>query len=385
LDSGLKNILSKSWKWILLIILIALVIYKVKFSPVPVSTSVAQHGEVVEEVMGTGTLEAHYQTSVSSKIQGLIVELMADQNDWVESGQILARLDDSDFAREVSTQEAIVNAEVATVERVKADQARSRAIFDQARRDYDRYAGLLVSKSISQEVMDKTIQGLAVAEADVERSTAAIREADRQVLAARERLRFQQARLGDTRIYSPFKGLIVRKDRDVGDIVVPGATIFQLISTREMWVSAWVDETSMAGLEPGQKTRVVFRSDPKQELKGKVVRISREVDRETREFKVDVGLDSLPQNWAIGQRAEVYIETARKNNVINVPLQAIVWKKNTSGVYLAKDGRAQWRDVSLGLRGIDRIEILKGISVNDTIITGPDPSQLMDGLRVYSK
>jgi HlyD family secretion protein len=385
LDSSLKTILSKSWKWILLIILIALVIYKVKFSPVPVSTSVALHGEVVEEVMGTGTLEAHYQTTVSSKIQGLIVELLADQNDWVESGQLLARLDDSDLAREVSTQEAIVNADEATVERVKADQARSKAIFDQAQRDYDRYAGLLVSKSISQEVMDKTVQGLAVAEADVARSIAAIREADRQVLAARERLRFQQARLGDTRIYSPFSGLIVRRDRDVGDIVVPGATIFRLVSTREMWVSAWIDETSMAGLKLGQKARVIFRSETKQAFNGKVVRIGREVDRETREFKVDVGLESLPQNWAVGQRAEVYIETARKNDVINIPLQALVWRKTTPGVYLANEGRAHWREVSLGSRGIDRVEILKGLSLNDSIITGPDPYQLTDGLRVYGK
>lgn len=360
-------------------------IYKVKFSPVPVSTSVALNGEVVEEVMGTGTLEAHYQTTVSSKIQGLIVELLADQNDWVESGQLLARLDDSDLAREVSTQEAIVNAEEATVERVKADQARSKAIFDQARRDYDRYAGLMVSKSISQEVMDKTVQGLAVAEADVARSIAAIREADRQVLAARERLRFQQARLGDTRIYSPFSGLIVRRDRDVGDIVVPGATIFRLLSTREMWVSAWIDETSMAGLKAGQKARVVFRSETKQEFNGKVVRVGREVDRETREFKVDVGLENLPQNWAVGQRAEVYIETARKNDVINIPLQALVWRKTTPGVYLANKGRANWREVSLGSRGIDRVEILKGLSPNDSIITGPDPYQLTDGLRVYSR
>jgi len=385
LDSSLKSILSKIWKWILLIILIALVIYKVKFSPVPVSTSVALNGEVVEEVMGTGTLEAHYQTSVSSKIQGLIVELLADQNDWVESGQLLARLDDSDLAREVSTQEAIVNADEATVERVKADQARSKAIFDQAQKDYDRYAGLLVSKSISQEVMDKTVQGLAVAEADVARSIAAIREADRQVLAAKERLRFQQARLGDTRIYSPFSGLIVRRDRDVGDIVVPGATIFRLVSTREMWVSAWIDETSMAGLKAGQKARVIFRSETKQPFNGKVVRVGREVDRETREFKVDVGLESLPQNWAVGQRAEVYIETARKNDVINIPLQALVWRKTTPGVYLANEGRAHWREVSLGSRGIDRVEILKGLSLNDSIITGPDPYQLTDGLRVYSK
>ena len=385
MDSSLKTILSKSWKWILLIILIALVIYKVKFSPVPVSTSVALHGEVVEEVMGTGTLEAHYQTTVSSKIQGLIVELLADQNDWVESGQLLARLDDSDLAREVSTQEAIVNADEATVERVKADQARSKAIFDQAQRDYDRYAGLLVSKSISQEVMDKTVQGLAVAEADVARSIAAIREADRQVLAARERLRFQQARLGDTRIYSPFSGLIVKRDRDVGDIVVPGATIFRLVSTREMWVSAWIDETSMAGLKAGQKARVIFRSETKQAFGGKVVRVGREVDRETREFKVDVGLENLPQNWAVGQRAEVYIETARKNDVINIPLQALVWRKTTPGVYLANEGRAHWREVSLGSRGIDRVEILKGLSLNDSIITGPDPYQLTDGLRVYGK
>ena len=385
MDSSLKSILSKIWKWILLIIFIALVIYKVKFSPVPVSTSVALNGEVVEEVMGTGTLEAHYQTSVSSKIQGLIVELLADQNDWVESGQLLARLDDSDLAREVSTQEAIVNADEATVERVKADQARSKAIFDQAQKDYDRYAGLLVSKSISQEVMDKTVQGLAVAEADVARSIAAIREADRQVLAAKERLRFQQARLGDTRIYSPFSGLIVRRDRDVGDIVVPGATIFRLVSTREMWVSAWIDETSMAGLKAGQKARVIFRSETKQAFNGKVVRVGREVDRETREFKVDVGLESLPQNWAVGQRAEVYIETARKNDVINIPLQALVWRKTTPGVYLANEGRAHWREVSLGSRGIDTVEILKGLSLNDSIITGPDPYQLTDGLRVYSK
>ena len=385
MDSSLKTILSKSWKWILLIILIALVIYKVKLSPAEVSTSLVKSGEVVEEVMGTGTLEAHYQTTVSSKIQGLIVELLADQNDWVESGQLLARLDDSDLAREVSTQEAIVNADEATVERVKADQARSKAIFDQAQRDYDRYAGLLVSKSISQEVMDKTVQGLAVAEADVARSIAAIREADRQVLAARERLRFQQARLGDTRIYSPFSGLIVRRDRDVGDIVVPGATIFRLVSTREMWVSAWIDETSMAGLKLGQKARVIFRSETKQAYNGKVVRIGREVDRETREFKVDVGLESLPQNWAVGQRAEVYIETARKNDVINIPLQALVWRKTTPGVYLANEGRAHWREVSLGSRGIDRVEILKGLSLNDSIITGPDPYQLTDGLRVYGK
>lgn len=368
-----------------LAILIAIIGFKMKFAPIPVSTQPVSIGQVVAEVMGTGTLEAHYQSTVSSKIQGLIVELLVDQNDWVESGQLLARLDDSDLSREVSTQEAVSRADEAAVERVKADAARSQAIYDQGRRDYERYAGLLVSKSISQEVMDKNTQNLAVAEADVARAAAAIREADRQVLAAKERLHFQQARLADTRIFSPFSGLIVRRDRDIGDIVVPGASIFRLLSTREMWISAWVDETSMAELTPGQPARALFRSEPKQNYPGKVARIGREVDRETRQFRVDVGVDTLPHNWAVGQRAEVYIETGRKDDVINVPLQAIVWRKGKSGVYLADKGKAKWRDVSLGLRGIDKVEITQGLSKDELIITGPNPSELTDGQRVYSQ
>ena len=151
-----------------------------------------------------------------------------------------------------------------------------------------------------------------------------------------------------------------------------------------MWVSAWVDETSLPGVKIGQKARVIFRSETKQEYDGKVVRIGKEVDRETREFKVDVGLERLPGNWAVGQRAEVYINTATQDNVLTVPLQAIVWKNSSPGVYLMKDGKASWKEVSLGLRGIDKVEILKGVAVNDIIITGPEPSKLTDGLRVYS-
>ncbi len=382
MNPTLARVMRKGWKWAAVLVLIAAVGYKVKFAPVPVSTEPVSVGEIVAEVMGTGTLEAHYQSTVSAKIAGLIVELLVDQNDWVQGRQLLARLDDSDLKREVTTQEAVVKAAEATVERARADGARSQAIFDQARRDHDRYAGLFASKSISQELMDKTSQNLAVAEAEAARASAAVTEAERQLVAASERLRYQQARLADTRILSPFDGWIVRRDREIGDIVVPGASIFLLVSPKEMWISAWVDESSVGGLTPGQSARAVFRSEPKNEFSGKVVRVGREVDRETREFRVDVGIESLPPNWAVGQRAEVYIEKARKSGVAIVPLKAIVWKKGKSGVYLAVDGRAQWKEVVPGLRGIDKVEITQGLSKTDIVITGPNARQLTDGQRV---
>lgn len=380
-----NRILRKGWKWIFIAVVIVVVAYKAKFAPAPVMTQPVTAGKMVAEVMGTGTLEAHYPATVSSKIQGLIVALLADQNDWVKTGQSLARLDDSDLIREVTTQEAVFNASKATVERAKADEAKSKAILDQAKVDYQRYAGLVSSKSISQEIMDKYAQNLAVAQADLERASAAVSEADRQFVAALERLHFQRARLADTRIYAPFDGLITRRDRDVGDIVVPGAAIFKLVSLQEMWVSAWIDETAMAALAKGQSARVVFRSEPKRNYEGKVSRIGSEVDRETREFLVDVGVEVLPQNWAVGQRAEVYIQTGLKTDVLKVPIKAIVRENRKAGVYLIKDGKALWKKVALGLWGIEEVEVTEGLSNGDVIITGPNPSLLQNGQRVYSE
>ncbi|MGO9566415.1 MAG: efflux RND transporter periplasmic adaptor subunit [Desulfomonilaceae bacterium] len=381
----LANLMRKGWKWALIAVVLGLIVYKVRFGPVPVAIQPVAVGEVVAEVMGTGTLEAHYQATVSAKIQGLILELLVDQNDWVKLGQPLARLDDSDLKREVTTQEAVMDAAGATVERTIADEARAKALLEQARLDYNRYSGLLGSKSISQEQMDKTSQNLAVAEAELSRASAAIAEARRQQVAARERLHFQQARLADTRITAPFDGLIIRRDREVGDIVVPGASIFILVSVKEMWISAWVDESAMDGLAPGQPARIVFRSKPGHEYRGKVTRLGQEVDRETREFRVDVGVDSLPKNWGVGQRAEVYIETDRKSGATNVPFKAVVWRKGKAGVYVADGGRAHWRGVSLGLRGLDKVEITKGLSKDEKVIAGPDPSHLTDGQRVYAQ
>ena len=141
----------------------------------------------------------------------------------------------------------------------------------------------------------------------------------------------------------------------------------------------------MDGLAPGQPARIVFRSEPAHEYRGKVTRLGQEVDRETREFRVDVGVDSLPKNWGVGQRAEVYIETDRKSGATNIPLQALVWRQGKAGAYVANNARAHRREVSLGLRGLDKVEITKGLSRDEKVIIGPDPSRLTGGQRVYAQ
>jgi HlyD family secretion protein len=303
----------------------------------------------------------------------------------VKSGQLLARLDDAETRQQVAIAEASLAAARATVERVRADEARAQAVLQQAQLDHQRVADLIATQVAAQSDFDKAVESLRVAEADLKRSQAVIVEAQSQVFTAEKTLRYQQEHLAFTEMRSPYDGLVTRRDRDPGGIVMPGSSILQLVATNEIWVSAWVDETVMAGLIEGQPARVVFRSEPAKNYTGEVARLGREADRETREFVVDVRVKELPQNWTIGQRAEVFIEIGRKAGALTVPPRFLRWREGQSGV--ADGGKAKWRDVTLGLRGRETVEVTQGLSAGENVVGPADPKQppLKPGQRVTAK
>lgn len=370
-------------KVLLLVLVVGELIFRLRFSPTQVEAHSVTKGDIVAEVLGTGTLEARVKTTVSSKIQGRLTEMPVDQNDCVADGQLLARLDDNELRQQVEIAEASLTVARASVERVRADESRSQATVKQARQAYERTLSLVTQKAVSQSELDKAVETARVAEADFRRVAAAITEAELQVVTAEKTLRYQEERLRDTEIVSPFEGLIVRRDRDPGDIVVPGGSILQLVSTKEMWISAWVDETAMAELATGQPARVVFRSVPDKSYPGEVVRLGLEVDRETREFLVDVRVKELPANWAIGQRAEIHLETGRKPGAVIVPERMLAWHSDKPGVFVMDGDKARWRPVTLGLRGREEVEILQGLAIGDCVIVSSNAEKpLVEGLRV---
>lgn len=260
------------------------------------------------EIMGTGTLEARVHSTVSARIQERLMEVLADQGDTVKAGQLLAKLDDAEVTQQVAIAEASLNAAKKTATRVTADLERSEAVLKQARLDEQRLASLVKSSAVSQTEADKAGEALKVAEADLKRANAAIGEAESQVLVAEKTLLYRKEQLAFTRIVAPYDGLIIRRDREPGEMLVPGGALMEIISLKELWISAWVDESFMAKVAPGQKARIVFRSEPGRDYPGEVSRLGRESDRETREFLINVRVTELPKNWAIGQRAEVYLQ-----------------------------------------------------------------------------
>ena len=377
------------WQPLLKVAVIAALIlgggYWLKFAPISVNEHLVQRGPLVAEVMGTGTLEARMQATISPNISDRIEQILVDQGDRVTTGDVLVRLDDDELQHQVKIAQASLEAEAAAIERIKTDKQRAVAVFDQAQASYTRIRSLVRKKAISQDELDRATEALAVATVGISHAEAAIAEGQKKVVAAERTLEYHRARLTDTEILAPFEGLIVKRSREPGDVVVPGSSILTLISLDELWIRAWIDETEMAKLAEGQTARVVFRSEPEKSYAGTVVRLGKEADRETREFIVDVRVLDLAKNWAVGQRAEVFIEATSKDYVLQIPAEKVVTRNGVTGVFVREKGRAQWRAITTGLRSRDAVEISEGLQADDTVITPTNSkTKLGNGRKVKS-
>jgi HlyD family secretion protein len=379
----LKRRSSQIAKFLAVIAVLGGIVYWLKFSPLPVNEHRVERGEIVAEVMGTGTLEAHFKTTISPRISGRLQEVLVDIGDWVTAGKVLARLDDVELRPQVEVAQASVAVAQSTLDRLQADRSQALAVLEQSTADHKRGLELLPKNAISQSDFDKTTADWKAAQAGVARADAALIEGRKQLIAAERNLTYRKALLTDSEVVAPSEGLIVQRQRNPGDIAVPGSAILTLVSTKELWITAWVDETEMSHVAVGQPARVVFRSQPDHAYRGEVARLVREADRETREFEVDVRVLELPKNWATGQRAEVYIVTDRKTGVTVLPAKYVLWRDEKPGVFIRQAGHAAWRGLTLGLRGRESVEAVSGLEPgNVLVIPSEGKTTAIEGRRI---
>ena len=341
--------------WLLLAATLGVIAWRIVSAPTTVKTVRPDRGELVAEVYGTGTLESKVMVSVSSKITGKVVAVSVDQGDMVTAGEALARLEATDFEDAVRDAAALREQAEAIVANAKVDLDRQRVLF----------AGEVITR------------------AELDASETAYRVADAQLRSAGANLGVAQAKLADTHIVSPASGVVATRNLEVGSTVVPGSPIFR-IAASVPWVVAQVDERATGELRLGQPVRIVFETAPSRAMIGRVARLATEVDRVTEEREVDVELDHPPHNWFLGQVTDVYIEIARKNIALRVPLTALVARGGLTGVFAVVDGRARWRPVQLGLRGRTLVEVVNGVSMRDDLVASPlvGKTPIVDGARV---
>ena len=212
---------------------------------------------------------------------------------------------------------------------------------------------------------------MLVAAAALEQTEKRRIEAESTLVKHRAQIAYYNTKLAETRLSAPFDALIVRRNREQGAIVNPGVSIMDIVDTSAIWASVWVDETQIAHLQNGLAVDVFFRTLPQQRFSGKICRLWKETDRETREYKVDIALEKLPPNWTLGQRLEVFIKINAPKTCVNIPANLISWKNNSPFVLCIVEEKITERPVKLGIRSKDKVEIISGLNAGDKIVMMP--------------
>ena len=231
----------------------------------------------------SGYVIARRQATVSAKITGKVIEVLIEEGMQVEEGQVLARLDDSIPRGEYELSEARLEAAQASLQELDTQ-------LQQARLDERRAADLVARELVSAAEADRTRLLREGAEARLTRTRADIR-------VSKSALAVQQRMLDDLTIRAPFRGVIVAKAAQPGEMISPisaggGFTrtgIGTIVDMDSLEVEVDVNEAYINRVQPEQPVTVVLNAYPQLQIKGRVIAIIPTADRNKATVRVRIG------------------------------------------------------------------------------------------------
>ena len=346
----------------------------------PIKVEVARSERAVTvQVFGLGTVEPRIQSKIGFKVSGVLVDLTADVGDRVAKGAVLARLDSREQAARLARANALAEQTAANLLKARASVEKAEANYATAKNVRTRRETLAQSNITSVETAENAVNlerasaaELSLAKSDVAVAQAAIDDAKAQKQQETATFDFHT-------LMAPYDAMVIARQKELGSALAAGEPVFTIIDPKTVWVLAYIDETKAGEIALGQPVEIVLRSQPSRRILGRVARLEPESDRVNEERRVEIAFDRIPDEFNLGEQAEVYITTVHLAQALLVPEAAIEnLAKNAGTVWTVEDGRLQRREVALGHRLLDgRYEIASGLPDNSAPII-----KLVSGLRV---
>lgn len=337
---------------------------------------------VARTVAVTGTLAAEEQIVLSMKVTGRLAELTVDLGSRVRRGDVIARLDSTDFRLRVEQAEAALQQgrvrlglpPDGTDDRVDPEGTalvrQARALLDEARLTRERMARLWDQELIARAQLDAAVAGDKVAEGRYQDAIEEVR--NRQAILAQRRSELELARqaLADTVLTAPADGVVRERRAAVGEYLAAGAPIATLVRVHPLRLVLAVPERSAAGVRVGQPVRVTIEGDPAL-YTGRVTRLSPAIQEQSRTLTVEAEVPNERGTLRPGAFARAEIVTSTDQPALFVPASAIVVFAGIEKVITVKDGKAVERRVQTGRRDGDRVEIVEGLRAGEPVIVEP--------------
>ena len=374
--------------WAIILIVAAFALKTKILAPPAVEIVAVEPHDLTAQVYGNGTVEAKVVIGVSSKITGRIMQLSVDQGDRITKGQLLARLEDSDFVQQERQAQALLNEVIASRGVEEATLSKARATLILAQKNARRFTELANNDLVARLEQEQYQTAFTIAKEEVNRSRASLAAIRLAEAANQAGLDLSRSRLADTRIYAPQDGIIISRDLEQGATVTPGLSIFTLADPQMVWVKANVDEALLSGVSVGKKAAITLRSGQKSSLPGQVARLGLQSDRVTEELEVDVAFTPPLATFHLGEQADLLIVTESKTADLSLPAKALVSKAGSRGVWQVVQGKLHFTKVQTGIEDRSAItEIVSGLQNGAQVAVAPaaDMAKFTDGMKVREK
>jgi HlyD family secretion protein len=290
----------------------------------------------------SGNIEAH-ESLVSFKVTGRIIALPVEEGMALKSGDLLARLDNADYRQQVAVDDAAVRARgrqldlalagsrTQDIEAAKLSMLDAQADLEQKKKDYARYQALYEKDEIPGQTRDLAATNVARAQDTYDRDQQIYNElvegtrkeelaVDRaNVHQANQSVDMSRIRLAYTTLQAPFDGVVLERQAELGEVVLPGTPIVTLADVDHLWVRVYVPETDLGKVHWGQAVDVHTDSFPDKTYPGLVSFISSEAEftpksvqtekeRVTMVYRVKVDLENPRHELKPGMPADVDIK-----------------------------------------------------------------------------
>ena len=364
--------------------------------------------ELVATVTASGKIQPKRRVDISADVSGRVVRLAVEEGEWVSRGDLLLRMDPSQY-------EASVRQAQAAVAQNRAREAEARAQLLKAQADQRRAEQLAQGRDlVSAQEVDNARTAAQVAAAGVQAARFAVQQTEASLAQARNDLR-------KTTIVAPMAGRVVRLNIHEGETAVigtmnnPGSLLLTVADPSAMEAKVRVDETDVPGISVGDSASLRIDAFPGRAFTGKVTRIGNSAaqgagaaaaaggEQQSVDYEVVITLDHPPAELRPDLSATAEIVTEVRPNALSVPIIALAVRDSAGkkfragidagagedgaaeaariearrnqqaevqGVFVIRDGRADWVPVEVGIAGGEYFEVTRGLRGGETIVAG---------------
>lgn len=273
-----------------------------------------------------GSFMAIHELTLMSEGQGKVIDLPVNTGDFVQSGQVIARLDD---------------------ELVRSQLELANASLDKARADLKKYEGLLKADAISgQQVEDVKL---------------ALKKAETDVTTLKKQLDFAT-------IKAPIQGTITSRAIEKGSLLMPGSPVVDIVDVSRLKFIANVAESEAVQILKGQKIQITSSLHPGKKYTGTVVSVGVKAD-DARRFPVEVEMANDASNPVkAGMFGTAAFGAGSPRETLLIPRNSIVGSIKTPKVYLVENNKSVLRDIRIGSANDREVEVLDGLKEGEVLV-----------------